>query len=166
MILDYVIKPEPKRRGRQHGMSSRLLDVSDWEKVASDAAYEPKTMACHCSVSLLELERFFKLRIGQSPAAWIRHLRCQRAVKLILAGYSSKAAAEELGFASPADFCHEFKRVYGVLPLAFAPVRTRRANRAVVLKPRSQNKTRKPKVFTENFNIQGVGVSVLPHNVY
>src|ERR1035437_2814613 len=164
MILDYVITPEPKRRGRQYAISSRLLDVSDWEKLVSDAAYEPKTIACHCSVSLLELERFFKLRIGQSPAAWIRHLRCQRAAKLILAGYSSKAAAEELGFASPADFYHEFKRVYGVLPQAFAPVRTRRAKRSAVLKPRSIHTTHKPDVLTEHFDIRAVGVSALPSN--
>ncbi|MGO8926418.1 MAG: helix-turn-helix transcriptional regulator [Limisphaerales bacterium] len=102
-------------------MSRRLLDVADWEKLASDAAYEPETMAWHCSVSLRQLERFFRLQIRQSPGTWIRHLRCQKAATLISAGYSSEAAAEELGFASPAHFCHEFKKVYGVSPQAFAP---------------------------------------------
>ncbi len=102
-------------------MSRRLLNVADWEKLASDAAYEPETMAWHCSVSLPELKRFFQLQIGQSPAAWIRHVKCKKAATLISAGYSSKAAAEKLGFASAAHFCHEFKKVYGVSPQAFAP---------------------------------------------
>jgi AraC-like DNA-binding protein len=102
-------------------MSSRLLTVADWEKLASDAAFKPETMASLCSVTLRQLERFFKLQFGRTPAAWMRDLRCRKAAVLLESGYSTKAAAKELDFASPSHFCHEFKKVYGVSPQSFAP---------------------------------------------
>ena len=76
MVLDYVIKPERKYRRQLNAMSHRLIEVADWQKLASDADYEPVRMACQCSVSLWELKRFFHKRIGESPAAWVRYLRC------------------------------------------------------------------------------------------
>lgn len=42
---------------------------------------------------------------------------------LITRGYSSKAAAAELKFATDAHFCREFKRVFGASPQTFAPNR-------------------------------------------
>jgi AraC-like DNA-binding protein len=38
-----------------------------------------------------------------------------------LQGYSSKAAAAELYYASDAHFCRDFKKVFGVSPQSFAP---------------------------------------------
>ena len=102
-------------------MSSRLLKVADWEKVAAHASFKPETMASVCSVTLRQLERFFKLQFGQSPSAWSRELRCRLAVTLISTGYSTKATAKELGFASPSHFCHAFKTVYMISPQSFAP---------------------------------------------
>jgi len=43
------------------------------------------------------------------------------AKELIAQGYSNKAAASELKFASQSHFCREFKRVFGASPQTFAP---------------------------------------------
>ena len=102
-------------------MSSRLQETTDWEKLAADADYKSERMAAACSVTLRQLERFFKRRFGQGPAAWMRDLKCRKAADLISSGYSTKAAAQEIGFASPSHLCHEFKKVYGVSPQSAAP---------------------------------------------
>ena len=47
-------------------MSSHLLKVDDWEKLAADARFQPERMASLCSVSLRQLERFFKLQFGKN----------------------------------------------------------------------------------------------------
>ena len=100
-------------------MSSRLLRIADWEKVALDAGYKPEVMAVLSDVKLRQLERFFKLTFGQSPRNWLRGLKCRGVVLLISSGYSTKAAAQEAGFGSASHLCHEFKKVYGVSPQAF-----------------------------------------------
>jgi AraC family transcriptional regulator len=102
-------------------MSSRLLKVANWEKLARGADFEAAKMASLCSISLRQVQRFFKQQFGQTPAAWLRDLKCRRAVALISRGCSTKAAAKKAGFASPSHCCHEFKKVYGVPPQSFAP---------------------------------------------
>jgi AraC-like DNA-binding protein len=77
-------------------------------------------MAVLCSVTLRQLERFFKLQFGRSPTAWMRDLKCRRAAALIASGYSTKAVAGDLGFANSSHFCHEFRKVYRVSPQSFA----------------------------------------------
>src|ERR1035438_10374656 len=64
----------------QGPISRRLLELklAEWQKLAADAGWNPETLAVLCSVSLRLLERFFKLQFKQSPAAWMRELRCRR----------------------------------------------------------------------------------------
>ena len=104
-------------------VSRRLAELTlpEWEQLAGNAGFHPETLAALCSASLRHLERFFRWRFGERPEAWMRERRCRRAAELIARGYSTKAAAEELGFANPAHFCHEFKKVYGFPPQSFAP---------------------------------------------
>jgi AraC-like DNA-binding protein len=51
----------------------------------------------------------------------LRELQCRLAKQLISQGYSSKAAAAELNFATDAHFCREFKKIFGTSPQSFAP---------------------------------------------
>ena len=106
----------------QGPISRRLLELklAEWQKLAADAGWNPETLAVLCSVSLRLLERFFKLQFKQSPAAWMRELRCRQAAALISSGYFTKDAARDLRFANSSHFCHEFKKVYGVSPQSFA----------------------------------------------
>jgi AraC-like DNA-binding protein len=98
------------------------MQIQDWERLAREANFQPQVMAALCPISLRQLERFFKRDLKKTPSRWVRDLRCRLALKLISAGWSSKAVAAELHYWDESHFCHEFKRVYGVPPQNFAPV--------------------------------------------
>jgi AraC-like DNA-binding protein len=102
-------------------MSGILLNTQDWERVAKEAQFKPTKMALLCAVSERHLQRVFKKYLQRSPSQWLRELQCRLAKDLISKGYSSKAAAAELNFATDAHFCREFKKVFGVSPQRFAP---------------------------------------------
>jgi AraC-like DNA-binding protein len=93
----------------------------DWECLAHEAGFRLGKMAVLRGVSQRHLQRIFKRQFRCCPRKWLRELRCQEARRLIAQGYSSKAAAAELNFATGAHFCREFKRVFGVSPQRFAP---------------------------------------------
>lgn len=97
-------------------MNSRLEKIENWENLAQSANFQPDQLSALCGVSLRQLERFFKCRFRTTPRRWLRELQCHLAKELITAGYSTKAAAAELKFTSPARFCHAFKRIRGVPP--------------------------------------------------
>jgi AraC-like DNA-binding protein len=78
-------------------------------------------MASLCAISERQLQRIFRRNFDCTPSHWLRDLQCQLAKELIAQGYSNKAAAAELKFASQSHFCREFKRVFGASPQTFAP---------------------------------------------
>jgi AraC-like DNA-binding protein len=108
-------------------MRAHLLKIAEWEHLARQAKYQPATMAALCPISLRHLERFFSVQFNKTPKEWTRELRARIARKLIAAGWSNKAIAAELHFASQSHFCREFKRVYGFSPQTFSPFYQRRA---------------------------------------
>jgi AraC-like DNA-binding protein len=93
----------------------------DWERLSNEAEFRSAKMASLCSVSERHSQRLVKKDMGCSPTQWLRSLQCRLAKELISQGYSSKAAAAELKFATDAHFCREFKKVFGVSPQSFAP---------------------------------------------
>ena len=98
-----------------------LFRTQDWERVARDADFRPAKMALLCSVSERHLQRIFKKYLQCTPSYWLRELQCRIAKGLISQGYSSKAAAAELKFATEAHFCREFKKIFGASPQSYAP---------------------------------------------
>ncbi|MGO8674535.1 MAG: helix-turn-helix domain-containing protein [Limisphaerales bacterium] len=100
-----------------------LVCVQEWERVAREADFKPTRMAALCSISERQLERVFKRYLNCTPSQWLRELQCRLARDLIAQGYTSKAAAAELKFATGAHFCREFKKVFGTSPQSFAPNR-------------------------------------------
>lgn len=109
-------------KGPQTLLHSRLRRIQDWEGLSKKAHYDPATMAALCSVSLRQLERFFKLRWGETPRCWLLHLRCRIARQLLEQGYSSNAVVAELHFAGIPHLCHAFNRIYKRAPQSFAPI--------------------------------------------
>jgi AraC-like DNA-binding protein len=103
--------------------AERLVRVQEWERVAREADFRPTRMAALCSLSERQLERIFKRHLNCTPSQWLRELQCRLAKDLVSQGYSSKAAAAELKFATDAHFCREFKKVFGTSPQTFAPNR-------------------------------------------
>ena len=102
-------------------MSGMVVRTQDWEKMAREAEFKPSKMATLCSMSERHLQRIFKKHLQRTPSQWLRELQCRLAKQLISQGYSSKAAAAELNFATDAHFCREFKKVFGTPPQTFAP---------------------------------------------
>jgi AraC-like DNA-binding protein len=78
-------------------------------------------MAVLCEISERQLQRIFRKSFNCTPRLWIRNLQCRLARELIAQGYSTKAAAAELNFATEAHFCREFKKAFGASPQCFAP---------------------------------------------
>jgi AraC-like DNA-binding protein len=102
-------------------MSGTVVSTQDWELVARQAEFRPAKMATLCSMSERHLQRIFKKHLQRTPSQWLRELQCRLAKQLISQGYSSKAAAAELNFATDAHFCREFKKIFGTPPQSFAP---------------------------------------------
>ncbi len=102
-------------------MGGRLSKIGEWEQLAKAADFRPAKMAALCCISGRHLERFFEQQFSNTPGRWLRALQCRLAKELIAHGYSNKAAAAELKFASESHFCREFKKHYGVTPQSFAP---------------------------------------------
>lgn len=98
-------------------------DLLHWEELADQSDYQLGRIAELRGVSLRQMQRIFKQVLNCCPRRWLRDLRCRKAKQLIEQGYSSKAAASELKFATEAHFCREFKKVFGVSPQHFAPAR-------------------------------------------
>jgi AraC-like DNA-binding protein len=102
-------------------LDSPCLTTEQWEHLAWQAEFSLGRMASLSGLSVRQLQRVFKKQLRCTPTQWLRELRCRYAKRLILRGYSSKAAAAELNYASDAHFCREFKKVFGVSPQSFAP---------------------------------------------
>jgi AraC-like DNA-binding protein len=102
-------------------MSNPHVGTRDWEWLAREAGFNPAKMVLLCSMSERQLQRSFKKDFGCTPRSWLRKLQCRLAKDFIAQGYSTKAAAAELNFATEAHFCREFKKIYGASPQCFAP---------------------------------------------
>ena len=103
----------------------RLSRIESWEDLTRSAGFRPVVMAVLCGVSLRQLERFFLETFGITPGEWSRNLRCRLARQLISEGWSSKAVASELRYASSSHLCQEFKKAFGAPPQVFAPTHQR-----------------------------------------
>src|SRR6266852_4179411 len=84
------------------------LSTEEWERLARQADFNLAKMVSLSGLSARHLQRIFKKHFHCTPTRWLRELRCRQAKRLILKGYSSKAAAAELKYATDAHFCREF----------------------------------------------------------
>ena len=103
-------------------MRGKVVTREEWELMARRAQFKPAKMALLCAMSGRHLQRIFKKHLKQTPSQWLRELQCRLAKQLISQGYSTKAVAAELNFATGAHFCREFKKMFGTPPQSFAPI--------------------------------------------
>jgi AraC-like DNA-binding protein len=112
-------------------MGGSLLTIDEWEQVAREAGFSSARMAELCAISERQLQRLFRKHLRCTPSHWLRELQCRIAKQLISQGYSNKAAAAEVKFATESHLCREFKKVFGTSPQTFAPLRSRGVKAAV-----------------------------------
>jgi AraC-like DNA-binding protein len=97
-------------------MNSSLPPSSDWAALAKPAGYSAQILAQLQGISLRQLERVFLKEFGVLPHPWLRRLRMQRAVQLLLKKHPIGLIAEELCYKYPEHFTRDFKAYFGVSP--------------------------------------------------
>jgi AraC-like DNA-binding protein len=98
---------------------SRLDCVTDWEARAERDGYRVGALAKDCGFSERHLRRFFLLRKGKPPRAWLADTRLARGAASLQEAKLVKEAAAQAGFKDPAHFTRLFTQIYGVPPSAF-----------------------------------------------
>jgi AraC-like DNA-binding protein len=83
-------------------------------------------LARHCATNRRTLERLFAKYVGVSPKWVIQRYRLHEAAEQLAAGMTSQAdLAAALGYADQAHFIHDFKRMVGRSPAAYAKAASR-----------------------------------------
>lgn len=110
----YVETPVSLRPGRTIG------HVMDWARARLDQPLSVKSLAAEAAMSERTFLRHFEAATGQSPAAWLRSERINRAKDLLETTPTALAEiADQCGFQSPETFRSVFRRTVGVAPAGF-----------------------------------------------
>ena len=79
-----------------------------------------RDLAAHAATSIRTLNRRFRAQTGQTPMQWVNGVRVRHAqVLLETTADSVERVGRRVGFASPANFREQFRRVVGVAPQSY-----------------------------------------------
>ena len=96
------------------GMARKAFVTLPPEQLAAAANYKVGRMASLCGVSIRQLQRDFRRRVGSSPQAWLHERKMHVARERLLAGEPVKIVALDLGFKHVPNFCEWFKALNGI----------------------------------------------------
>ena len=78
-----------------------------------------EALARRAGMSVSVFHHHFKLVTASSPLQYLKRVRLDQARRLMaLDGYNASTAARAVGYESPSQFSREFKRLFGVTPVA------------------------------------------------
>jgi len=97
----------------------RVIEVGRWLALARTCHYNAKKLAEAEGVSIRQLERDFRLKLGLSPQRWLDLEKLTVAKQLLLAGSAVKRVAIDLGYKRSSHFCRHFKMLIGMTPVEF-----------------------------------------------
>src|SRR5947207_10588836 len=97
-------------------MSARSFKPENLEKLAIKVKFQSAQMAAIRRISPKQQQRDFKEAFNKTPTEWLREFRCRLVVQLLAKGYTNKAAASELHYASETHMCHDFRKVFAESP--------------------------------------------------
>jgi AraC-like DNA-binding protein len=100
-------------------MARRIACEESWEQMGLRANFRAREMARLCDLSLRQLEREFRRRLGRSPQSWLNERRILAAGELLLAGVPIKKLSPDLGFKQVSHFHRQFKCRTGMTPMQF-----------------------------------------------
>jgi AraC-like DNA-binding protein len=93
----------------------RVLDRQGW-----DTRYREEDLAREVGLSIGHLDRLFVRQMGTTPRGYLQKRRLESArARLREPQMAIKEVAYELGFSSPAHFCHWFRQATGQSPREF-----------------------------------------------
>lgn len=104
-------------------------ELTTWrvQQLLTNALYQPfpslQTLAEGCNVSVSTLKKHFQRVTSTTLEQYFLQTKMQLATELMAQGFSVKEVANRLGYTSPANFSHAFKRCYGVSPREYRRIR-------------------------------------------
>jgi transcriptional regulator GlxA family with amidase domain len=99
---------------------TELDDVLAWIEQEAHRDVTLHNIAARASVSIRTLNRRFQAETGQTPMQWLTGVRVRHAQQLLEStSYGVERVGREVGFASPANFREQFRRLTGVAPLNY-----------------------------------------------
>ena len=107
------------QRGRLAPIAERteLDDVLAWIEHEAHREVVLADIAAHAAVSVRTLNRRFQAETGQTPMQWLTGVRVRHAQQLLeTTSHGVERIGREVGFASPANFREQFRRLAGVSP--------------------------------------------------
>ena len=106
---------------RMAGLDARVLSaLRHLDQHAWSTPFRETLLAREIGLSAGHLDRLFVQQLGLTPSAYLQKRRFESAAALLAeSGMPAKKIGYELGFSSPAHFCHWFRQATGQTPLQF-----------------------------------------------
>jgi transcriptional regulator GlxA family with amidase domain len=102
------------------GAHTELDDVLAWIEHQAHRELTLRDIAARAAVSIRTLNRRFAVETGQTPMQWVTGVRVRHAQQLLEStSYGVERIGREVGFASPANFREQFRRLTGVAPQSY-----------------------------------------------
>jgi transcriptional regulator GlxA family with amidase domain len=99
---------------------TQLDDVLAWIEREAHRDLVLGDIAGHAAVSVRTLNRRFAAETGQTPMQWLTGVRVRHAQQMLeTTGHGVERIGREVGFASPANFREQFRRLAGVSPQTY-----------------------------------------------
>jgi transcriptional regulator GlxA family with amidase domain len=97
-----------------------LDDVLAWIEQEAHRDMTLRDIAVRAAVSVRTLNRRFQAETGQTPMQWLTGVRVRHAQQLLEnTDHGVEKIGRDVGFASPANFREQFRRLTGVAPLSY-----------------------------------------------
>jgi AraC-like DNA-binding protein len=114
------IRREARGKGPGHSLPDQLLAVVDAMQRDPAGEFTLPKLAAMASLSVSQFSHVFSRHLGTSPIDYLLSLRLQRAVyHLADHNLNMGEIAAKVGFADPLYFSKQFKKRYGVSPMAY-----------------------------------------------
>jgi AraC-like DNA-binding protein len=97
-------------------MASRFDKITDWEKEARQADYDPVAVAEANKATLRSLEHYFRRLFHECPHAWFTRLKLEDSKPLVEQGLPIHEVSDRFGYHHSTAFVAAFKHQFGLTP--------------------------------------------------
>jgi transcriptional regulator GlxA family with amidase domain len=114
----FILRNRPVANGIAE--RTQLDDVLGWIEHEAHRDLTLGDIAARAAVSVRTLNRRFQAETGQTPMQWLTGVRVRHAQQLLeTTSHGVERIGREVGFASPANFREQFRRLAGVSPQSY-----------------------------------------------